>query len=485
MLSVRDALSCTRVRQTLRGKIPKECIETPNNLLEKSIQYPLAFMKFFKKEEQYIRLGYVAEELLRYPVDEITPMLLHKLSKIELPAKTLALKSTMQFLEDIKETKKLIDIITCNDEIQYNTTIHGENIQGNPNMRTDKEIFEIKTSGRIKNNWIEYLMQIFAYAALDSTVNIVHIVFPLQQSIWTFSLLEWNIKKREAYRNAIENSNKVMEVQITINDYRNTIAFQQQYGIGYHAQKQKTLVDTVNSLIARSPYVPYQIFITGPTNFQFKDIPNNDLVETLALIQSSKLQLYIHAPYIINLCDINAFKTYLPNLQKHLHIGNIIGAKGIVVHVGKSCKQDKSIAFLNMKNALLEILRDIPYNTNCPLLLETPAGQGTEMLTDMKEFMTFASDIKKELGSNSASFGICIDTCHVFATGICPATYIRYVIDHENSSLLKLIHFNDSKTVIGACVDRHAVLLTGHIGNNVLTTCAILGIEAGVPMLSE
>jgi len=59
------------------------------------------------------------------------------------------------------------------------------------------------------------------------------------------------------------------------------------------------------------------------------------------------------------------------------------------------------------------------------------------------------------------------------------------VIDHENGALLKLIHFNDSKAVSGACVDRHALLLTGHVGHTTLTTCAILGIEAAVPMLTE
>jgi deoxyribonuclease-4 len=446
-------------------------------------------MKFFKKEEQYLRLGCLTEDLLRYSEDEITPTLLCELSKTEtrIPAKILALKSTTEYLEDVKETRGKMNTVVGNTTLLYDTVVQGENIQGHPDMRTTTEVFEVKTSGRIKESWTEFLMQTFAYAALDSAVTTIHLVLPLQRAIWTYSLTGWDKKKRDAYRVALENAHTVMETPITFNDYRKAVLFQQQYGIGYHAQKQKTLTETVRSAIARSPHVPYQIFLTGPKNFQFKDIPDGEIAETLSLIESSRLQLYLHAPYIINLCDAEALDTYLPILRKHLYIGQLIGAKGVVVHVGKSCKQDVTSAVVKMKSAILEVLRDVPLNTCCPLLLETPAGQGTEMLTDMKDFMAFASEIERELGGglSSSSFGICVDTCHVFATGVCPAAYLRYVIDHDNGSLLKLIHFNDSKVASGACVDRHALLLTGHVGHGTLTSCAILGLEIAVPMLTE
>lgn len=444
----------------------------------------MAFMKLFPKEEQYLRLGCITEELLRHAFDDITPALLCDISKINVPTKTLGLKSTTQFIEDVKDTRRQLTALMGNG-FEFDAIVQGENIQGHPDMRTATDVFEVKTSGRIKESWTEFLMQTFAYAALDPAVTTIHLVLPLQQAIWTYSLDGWDKKKRHAFRMALENAHTVMDAQITINDYRTALFFQQQYGIGCHAQKQKTLAETVQSLILRTPDVPYQIFLTGPTNFQFKDVPDGDIAETLALIESSKLQLYIHAPYVINLCDSGALNTYLPILCKHLRIGELIGAKGVVVHVGKSCKQDPTTAMQNMKSALLEVLRNVSSNTCCPLLLETPAGQGTEMLTDMQEFMTFASDIKRDLGANSSSFGICLDTCHVFAAGVCPAVYMRYVMDHENGSLLKLIHFNDSKAVSGACVDRHALLLTGHIGQMTLTACAILGVEAATPMLTE
>lgn len=485
MLRVSQALSCNKVRQTLRGKLPKECIEPPAHLLENSVKYPMALMKLFPKEEQYERIGSITDELLRHPVDEITPALLHELSKTDIPPKTLALKSTTQYLEDVKLTRQQLSVIVGDNNVQYDTVLQGENIQGQPGMRTNTDIFEVKTSGRIKESWTEFLMETFAYAALDPTLTTINLVLPLQQAVWTYSLQGWDKKKRDAYRAALENAHTIMEAKITFNDMRKAALFQQQYGIGYHAHKQKTLAETVRSAIARSPHVPYQIFLTGPTNFQFKEVPDADIAETLSLMESAKLQLYIHAPYIINFSDAEALKTYLPILRKHLQIGQLIGARGIVVHVGKSCKQDPRIALQNMKSAVLEVLRGVPSNTCCPLLLETPAGQGTELLTDMHDFMAFASDIQRELGTRSSAFGICIDTCHVFATGACPAAYMRYVIDHENGALLKLIHFNDSKAVSGACVDRHALLLTGHVGHTTLTTCAILGIEAAVPMLTE
>lgn len=62
-----------------------------------------------------------------------------------------------------------------------------------------------------------------------------------------------------------------------------------------------------------------------------------------------------------------------------------------------------------MKKNLLECL---PLATKeCPLLLETPAGQGTETLKAMKDFIEFVAEIADE------RLRICLDTCHVFACG--------------------------------------------------------------------
>jgi deoxyribonuclease-4 len=115
---------------------------------------------------------------------------------------------------------------------------------------------------------------------------------------------------------------------------------------------------------------------------------------------------------------------------------------------------------------------------SCPILLETPAGQGTETLTTYDDFVSFVQSFA------SAKLRICVDTCHVFATGQNPLDYIKkmYTADPH---LLKLVHFNDSATPCGSCLDRHAFIGTGKIGYAALKEIADYCKERSIPMLVE
>jgi len=67
-------------------------------------------------------------------------------------------------------------------------------------------------------------------------------------------------------------------------------------------------------------------------------------------------------------------------------------------------------------------------------------------------------------------FGICIDSCHIFAAGydIRSSEAYENTLSHFASSIglehLFLIHLNDSKKPLGARVDRHEHIGKGFIG---------------------
>jgi endonuclease IV len=52
-------------------------------------------------------------------------------------------------------------------------------------------------------------------------------------------------------------------------------------------------------------------------------------------------------------------------------------------------------------------------------------------------------------------------------------------------TLLKLVHFNDSSTPCGSCLDRHAFIGTGKIGYAALEEIADYCMDRGIPMLVE
>ena len=242
------------------------------------------------------------------------------------------------------------------------------------------------------------------------------------------------------------------------------------YGIGAHISKQKTLFATVSAL---PPGRPYQFFLCSSlsSHMNIKD-------EDIAAAAGVRGSFYIHSQYMINLCATPGEKDDygVALLQKNLHISAAAGFKGVVVHVGKSTKMDLSVAMANMRTNVLASLEAA--TIACPLLLETPAGQGTETLTTYDSFVGFVKSI------GDPRLKICVDTCHVFASGLDPLEYLRRLIT-EDPALLSLVHFNDSCGSCGCCVDRHAFVGTGEIGMEKLQAMAGLCLSHSVPMLVE
>jgi apurinic endonuclease APN1 len=204
-----------------------------------------------------------------------------------------------------------------------------------------------------------------------------------------------------------------------------------------------------------------------------------ELAAANAAIQATGANLFIHSPYIINLCtqataENEDYHTKL--LIKNLQYGVAMGAKGVVVHVGKSTTQPLPEAMATMRSNILTAIEHA--TPSCPLLLETPAGQGTEVLRTWSEFAAFVADI------NDLRLRICIDTCHVFACGEDPETYLKRTLG-AHPDVTKLIHFNDSATPCGSCLDRHAFVGQGHIGIEKMTAIAIAASASSLPMVIE
>jgi deoxyribonuclease-4 len=186
-------------------------------------------------------------------------------------------------------------------------------------------------------------------------------------------------------------------------------------------------------------------------------------------------KIYVHSQYIINLCAKTDDNWHTKLLIRNLQITRAFGGKGVVVHVGKSVKQPLTEALEAMRSSIHAAIEHA--TVECPLLLETPAGQGTETLTDMREFLDFVESFK------DSRLRICLDTCHVYACGVQPLEYIQTAL--QRPGLLKLIHFNDSHGGCGSCVDRHAPTGTGKIGFKAMALIADTCAKADLPMLVE
>lgn len=243
------------------------------------------------------------------------------------------------------------------------------------------------------------------------------------------------------------------------------------YDIGCHITKGKKLSDTLESLSSR---FPHQIFLTA-NRINFR-ISHDEIIKCAEIVERKRLKIFVHTPYLINLASNEEY--IVNSLKEHLRVSNLIGFKGCVVHVGKYTNKSIEEATYNMKKNIIKSIENA--SSNCPLLLETPAGQGTEMLTTCEEFVKFVEDI------NDSRLGICIDTCHIFSSGILPTKYINFIVENEKwREYIKLFHFNDSEKDCKSCVDRHAFIFCGKIPMEELVYTAYIGQIYNIPLVIE
>ena len=234
--------------------------------------------------------------------------------------------------------------------------------------------------------------------------------------------------------------------------------------IGTHIKKSKEFYGSLKTFYD-DPYnfgKPTQLFTGSPKSWRRPIINKSDVKKTRKYVTDNNLSVYIHSIYLINLSkSLEEFKEKaFECLTYELEIGTMLGFKGVVVHCGKSLKLSKEKALDNMYDNVMAI-----YNSGCisesnPLLIETSAGQGTEVCTTYDCFKSFYDRFTDK---QKRKIKICIDTCHVFAAGHDSEKYLKdWDKDHPNS--IVLVHYNDSKEECGKKKDRHAPPGEGYIG---------------------
>lgn len=202
-----------------------------------------------------------------------------------------------------------------------------------------------------------------------------------------------------------------------------------------------------------------------------------------------KIFMVVHSPYTINIA--NNWDKYSPHiflLIEEIKKADMMGAFGVVVHLGK--KKDLTIgeAYNNMLTSLLYVHNETKYYKNIKIFLETTAGQGTELCSSLEDLAYFYHKIPSNIKNR---IQICLDTCHLFSAGydIRTKENIKLFLDtFEELIGLKyvgLVHLNDSSAELGSNKDRHATLNEGYIKSNALKLISNFFIKMGVVVILE
>jgi deoxyribonuclease-4 len=208
-----------------------------------------------------------------------------------------------------------------------------------------------------------------------------------------------------------------------------------------------------------------QIFNQSPRMWRPTAYSEDDFTAFRAAMGDSRVgAVVIHAVYLIN-CgsdDPEIRDKSLASLKQSLTVGAGIGASGVVLHAGSAKQGDVGEAIARAGAVIREALED---TETCPLHLEDTAGAGGTLGRSFEELAALI-----EAAGGSTRLGICLDSCHLLASGYDVRTVetLDGVLEQCAATVgfdrLGSLHVNDSTTPLGSNRDRHAAPGAGEIG---------------------
>jgi deoxyribonuclease IV len=229
-----------------------------------------------------------------------------------------------------------------------------------------------------------------------------------------------------------------------------------------------------------------QIFNQSSRQWKPQNHSDDAIEEFCEGIESSGIgSVLIHAVYLINAASLEdeVRSRSLEALKGALALGDRIGAAGVVLHPGSQKQRDYEECMAAVGEAIRECLAE---TESCPLLLEDTAGAGGTLGRDFSELARLV-----ELGGAGERIGLCLDCCHLLASGfeVRKRGALSEIVDEFDLKIgldrLKALHINDSRMPLGSNRDRHASLGEGELGDRGLRVFLSEPRFEGLPAVLE
>jgi deoxyribonuclease-4 len=210
-----------------------------------------------------------------------------------------------------------------------------------------------------------------------------------------------------------------------------------------------------------------QIFTKNASQWRGRPLPPEEIREFRAKVRAAGIGPVVsHASYLINLA------TAIPTLRRQstdamgdeIDRAEALGLLGVVLHPGCYTSGNEADGLELIAESLLELLR-ARRRGKTMVLLEHTAGQGTALGASFEQL----ASIMAKMGDHPR-VGVCLDTCHLLASGYDICTPEGYASTFKqfgrlvSFTRLKAFHLNDSKKPLGSRVDRHEHIGQGCLG---------------------
>ncbi|UJA20019.1 deoxyribonuclease IV [Thermoleophilia bacterium SCSIO 60948] len=208
-----------------------------------------------------------------------------------------------------------------------------------------------------------------------------------------------------------------------------------------------------------------QIFNQSPRAWRPTNYSDDDFAAYREAFEASRLEAtVIHAVYLINCAskEPEVRGKSIAALTNALRVGDGIGADGVVLHAGSRKGEPHDASMKRAAEAISEALAE---TESCRLLLENTAGTNGPLGRNFAELAELI-----ELAGGGERLGICVDCCHLFASGYEIRSFeaMDAVVAELDSEVgldrLGCLHVNDSAIPLGGQRDKHADVAEGEIG---------------------
>jgi deoxyribonuclease-4 len=226
-----------------------------------------------------------------------------------------------------------------------------------------------------------------------------------------------------------------------------------------------------------------QVFTQSPRMWR----PTNHKPEAVARFRERREEAGVggvvcHALYLVNLAavDDEIHRKSIATIGSTLDAAEAIGAEAVIFHVGSHLGAGFELGLDRTTDALEQILAG--YEGDAWLCMENSAGTGGTIGRSVEELETLVERL-----DGHPRLGICLDSCHLFASGydVTDPAAVDALVEKIDGGIgldrLRALHINDSATPLGSNRDRHANILEGEIGEGMavfLAHPAFQGLDA-------
>ena len=231
-----------------------------------------------------------------------------------------------------------------------------------------------------------------------------------------------------------------------------------------------------------------QIFSKNASQWKGKPLDPVDVKAFRSRLDETGISPVVaHASYLINLATTfpllreQSIAAFIDELDR----AEALGLLGVVIHPGTCTAGTEDEALRLIAEAIRTAFNARP-RRNTMVLLEHTAGQGRTVGHRFEHLATILEHL-----NGSRRVGVCLDTCHLVASGYDIIDESGYHETFEAFERLvgldrvKVFHGNDSKKPCGSRVDRHEHIGKGCLGLAPFRRLLNDARFAGLPMLIE